>query len=97
YLQVLERAPDGATYNVTSGRATSVRELLELLVTLCRRPVTVETDPARLRRIDMPVFHGSSAALARDTGWRAWRELRETLADLLDYWRASEPDVSARR
>jgi len=97
YLALMERAPDGAIYNVTSGRATSVRQLLELLLSLCRRPVTVETDPGRLRPVDVPVFHGSSAALARDTGWRAWRELRETLADLLDYWRATEPDASERR
>lgn len=97
YLAVMERAPDGAVYNVTSGRATSVQQLLELLVSLCRRAVTVETDPARLRPLDLPVFHGSSAALERDTGWRPRRELRQTLADLLDYWRATEPDVSARR
>jgi GDP-4-dehydro-6-deoxy-D-mannose reductase len=97
YLAVLERAPDGAIYNVTSGRATSVRELLDLLLSLCRRPVTVEVDPARLRPLDMPVFHGTSARLERETGWRPTRELRETLADLLDYWRATDVDAMARR
>jgi GDP-4-dehydro-6-deoxy-D-mannose reductase len=97
YVAILERAPDGAVYNVTSGRATSVRQLLDLLVSMCRREVSVETDSARLRPIDVPVLHGSGAALEADIGPRTWRELRETLADLLDYWRAREPDASARR
>jgi GDP-4-dehydro-6-deoxy-D-mannose reductase len=97
YLALVEQAPAGAAYNVTSGRATSVQQLLDLLLSLCRRSVTVEIDPARLRPLDLPVFHGSSAALERDTGWRPKRELRQTLADLLDYWRAKEPDASARR
>jgi GDP-4-dehydro-6-deoxy-D-mannose reductase len=97
YVAAMERAPDGALFNVTSGRATSVRQLLDLLLSLCRSRVSVEADPARLRPIDVPVLHGSSAALERAVGWKAGRELRETLADLLDYWRASEPDASARR
>ena len=97
YVALMERAPDGGVYNVTSGRATSVRQLLELLVALCRQKVAVETDPERLRPIDVPRLHGSGAALERDTGPRSWRELRATLADLLDYWRAREPDASARR
>jgi hypothetical protein len=70
YVAILERAPDGAVYNVTSGRATSVRQLLDGLVSLCRREVAVETDPARLRPIDVPVLHGSGAALERDVGPR---------------------------
>jgi GDP-4-dehydro-6-deoxy-D-mannose reductase len=97
YLTLMEQAPAGSIYNVTSGRATSVQQLLDLLLSLCRRAVTVEIDPARLRPLDLPVFHGSSAALERDTGWRPRRELRQTLSDLLDYWRAKEPDASARR
>lgn len=97
YMLALERAGDGAVYNVTSGRATSVQQLLEQLVALCRRPVRVETDPARLRPVDLPIFHGSSAALQRDTGWSARRELSETLGDLLDYWRAREPELNERR
>jgi len=97
YVAAMERAPDGALFNVTSGRATSVRQLLDLLLSLCRSRVSVETDPARLRPVDVPVLHGSGAALERAVGWKAGRELRETLADLLDYWRAREPDASARR
>jgi GDP-4-dehydro-6-deoxy-D-mannose reductase len=93
----MERAPDGALFNLTSGRATSVRQMLELLLSLCRSRVSVEPDPARLRPVDVPVLHGSGAALERAVGWTAGRELRETLADLLDYWRAREPDASARR
>jgi len=74
-------------YNVCSGRAHSMRELLDQLVSLARVRVRIEVDPARLRPSDIPLFVGSHARLTEDTGWTPQIPIERTLADLLDYWR----------
>jgi GDP-4-dehydro-6-deoxy-D-mannose reductase len=74
-------------YNVCSGRAYSMRALLDILLSLARVKVRVEVDPARLRPSDNPMIVGSHARLTADTGWTPVIPIEQTLADLLDYWR----------
>jgi len=77
-------------YNVCSGRAYSMRELLDILLSLARVRVRIEVDPARLRPSDNPIVVGSHARLTADTGWRPEIPIERTLSDLLDDWRARE-------
>ena len=79
-------------YNVCSGRAYSMRALLDILLSLARVTVRVEVDPARLRPSDNPIIGGSHARLTADTGWTPVIPIEQTLADLLDYWRRA-PDA----
>ena len=74
-------------YNVCSGRAHSMRRLLDILLSLARVRVRVEIDRARLRPSDNPVILGSHARLTADTGWTPVIPIEQTLADLLEYWR----------
>jgi GDP-4-dehydro-6-deoxy-D-mannose reductase len=88
YRLLMRRGHPGRPYNVCSGRAYRVADLLEMLIARARVPIRVEMDPARLRPSDTPVVLGSFARLASDTGWRPQIAIEQTLADLLDYWRA---------
>ena len=76
-------------YNVCSGRAHTMRRLLDILLSLARVRVRVEIDPARLRPSDNPVILGSHARLTADTGWTPVIPIEQTLADLLEHWRRS--------
>src|SRR5204862_1584624 len=78
-------------YNVCSGRAYRMRDLLDILLSLARVKVRVEVDPARLRPSDNPVIVGSHARLTADIGWTPGIPIEQTLADLLDYWRRASP------
>jgi GDP-4-dehydro-6-deoxy-D-mannose reductase len=97
YAGAARAARAGEAYNVTTGRGVPVSEILDTLRALARVPVRVETDPARLRPVDVPVFHGCAEKLARDAGVRLELDLRGMLRDVLDYWRASEAAGSERR
>lgn len=79
-------------YNVCSGRAYRMREVLDILLSLARVRVRVEVDPKRLRPSDNPVIVGSHERLTADTGWRPEIPIEQTLADLLDYWRGRARD-----
>ncbi|MDH4195987.1 MAG: GDP-mannose 4,6-dehydratase [Candidatus Aminicenantes bacterium] len=92
YVLLLEKGRRGEVYNVCRGTAVPLREILDTLITEVglrpRLPVTVEVDPAKLRKTDQPLLRGSAAKLRAETGWTPRVDFRETLRDLLAYWRA---------
>ena len=70
YASLLEGAgAAGEVYNVCSGTATPVRELLRNLITAARVPVEVREDPDRLRPADIPMSVGDASKLRAATGW----------------------------
>ena len=89
YRALAEHGTPLRPYNVCSGRAYRMRELLDILVAMARVRVRVEVDPARLRPSDNPIVLGSHARLTADTGWRPEIPIEQTMSDLLGYWRAA--------
>lgn len=89
YWRLLERGEPGEVYNVCSGRALAVRELLEMLLSMAREPIEVLEDPEKMRPLDVPVLEGDNSRLRAVTGWEPAIPIERTLADVLDYWRAN--------
>jgi GDP-4-dehydro-6-deoxy-D-mannose reductase len=87
YEALATRGRAGRVYNICSGTAHRVGDLLEHLLGLAHVKVTVRQDPARLRPSDNPLILGDGGRLAADTGWRAEIPIETTLADLLAWWR----------
>jgi GDP-4-dehydro-6-deoxy-D-mannose reductase len=88
YVAMMARGVVGRAYNVCSGVATPVREILDELLSMSRVAVRLETDATRLRPHDIPYMAGSAARLTADTGWVPQISLRQTLSDTLHDWRA---------
>jgi GDP-4-dehydro-6-deoxy-D-mannose reductase len=88
YRDIVDAARPGVVYNVCSGRATRIKDVLEQLVSMCRVPVTIRVDPKRYRPNDNPIILGDRTRLEKDTGWTPSIPLERTLSDLLDYWRS---------
>ena len=94
YRLVVQQGQPGRPYNVCSGEAFRVRDLLDALVGLSRASIEIEVDPARLRPIDNPVIAGDRSRIGAETGWIPEIPIERTLDDLLNYWRrqiAREP------
>jgi GDP-4-dehydro-6-deoxy-D-mannose reductase len=91
YRLILERGQPGRPYNICSGRAISIRELLDRLIARARVPVDVKVDPARYRQNDTPLLLGSPDRLRDELGWTPTIPLEQTLDDLLEYWRTKTP------
>jgi GDP-4-dehydro-6-deoxy-D-mannose reductase len=85
---------DGGVFNVASGRAVTVRELIELVRAAARIPVRHEVDPARVRAHDVPEVRGSAERFRAATGWTPEIPLERTVADTLEAWRE---ELGARR
>jgi GDP-4-dehydro-6-deoxy-D-mannose reductase len=84
-LAAAEAPPDA--YNVCSGRAVKIRELVEMLSDAASIPVRVEVDESRLRADDPPEVRGSPDRLRSRTGWQPEIPLEQTMADALESWR----------
>jgi len=87
YWLLLERGEAGEVYNVGSGQSHPVRWLLETMLALAATPVEIIVDPARLRPSDVPISRCDNRRLVAATGWQPQIDLRDTLRDLLNFWR----------
>lgn len=89
YHLIAQRGMPGEAYNIASGRAHSIRHLLDTLLQLSDIEIEVRVDPARLRPVDVLEIRGDSSKLRRDTSWQPEFAFEETLRDVLDDCRQS--------
>jgi NAD dependent epimerase/dehydratase len=79
----------GRPYNAGSGKAVSVKDIIDLVLeaTHCQRPVV--QDPKRMRPAGSEVraLLADSRRLNEDTGWRPRIDLREGLERTVAWWR----------
>jgi GDP-4-dehydro-6-deoxy-D-mannose reductase len=87
YWLALERGVEGEVYNIGRGQAFAMKEVLDLLMSLSRARMEVQVDPARLRPSDVPVLLADSSRFMGLTGWRPMIPFKQTILDLLNYWR----------
>jgi GDP-4-dehydro-6-deoxy-D-mannose reductase len=90
YRLILEHGQPGEAFNVCSGAAIAIRELLERLIARARVPVRIVIDPARYRPNDTPLLVGDPSRLRSRLGWAPRIPLDQTLDDLLEYWRTRD-------
>jgi GDP-4-dehydro-6-deoxy-D-mannose reductase len=88
YERVMESAPSGRAFNVASGRAERIGDLLDHLTALARTPIRVVVDPARFRPSDVPTLVGDASRLRTELAWAPVIPITTTLADTLGWWRA---------
>jgi len=88
YRLLLERGRPGSAYNLASGRAVKVGEILDTLTGMAKLKLDIRQDPRKMRPLEVPSIIGSAEKAARETGWHPGIPFDQTLRDLLDWWRA---------
>jgi GDP-4-dehydro-6-deoxy-D-mannose reductase len=97
YVELMDAGARGI-YNVCSGSAHRIRDVLDRMIALAGVAVDVQVAPELLRPVDQPLLLGCADKLARDTGWQPRIPIDQTLADVLADWerrRAGGPDSDA--
>jgi len=87
YWLALDKGISGEVYNLCSGKAYSIGEMLNILLQMAKKDIVVKQDPERMRPSDIPLQVGSFQKFHKQTGWEPIIPLEETLKDLLNYWR----------
>ena len=88
YSVLIQKGTAGETYNVGSGHAIAIQDLLGEILKLSTKEIKVEIDLQKLRPVDVPVVEADVKKLVEATGWERKCELKDTLKDILEYWRA---------
>ncbi len=89
YWLALEKGEAGEVYNICSGtrHAHSIESILQMLTEESNVEVQIKEDQNRLRPSDLPTLVGDSTKFRKKTGWKPKIKMKDTLKDLLDYWR----------
>ncbi len=82
YRTLMERGEPGETYNVASGEAHTMQDLLEAMLEMSPATINVVVDQDRFRPADIPKLEGDATKL-RALGWEPAIPIEQTLTDLL--------------
>ncbi len=82
YVELARHGERGEVYNVCSGSAVTIRDVLRELIAIARVAVEVREDPARVRSTDIPISVGSAEKLRAHTGWAPQTPLPRSLRDV---------------
>jgi GDP-4-dehydro-6-deoxy-D-mannose reductase len=87
YWLSTESCEPGEVYNICSGTTLSIRELLNLVLSNSNVEIEIKQDASRLRPSDVPLLLGDYSKFHQATGWKPTIPFRQTLSDIMDYWR----------
>lgn len=87
YYTVMMKGAPGRVYNICSGRAYAIRDLLDQLLAESAADIEVRIDPSRLRPSDTPLVLGDPTRIENELGWAPQIPIADTLRSLLQYWR----------
>ena len=88
YWLALKKGVPGEVYNIRSGKALSIKYILDQLLQLSlRKEIEIRQDAGRMRPSDVSLLLGDCSEFKRQTGWEPEIPLKKTLADTLEYWR----------
>lgn len=86
-IQHFDRLPNGSVFNIASGEAIGIDTILQMLLKMSSKEITVVQDPNLVRPNETPVMTGNGEAARRALEWVPRRTLRDTLTSMLDYYR----------
>jgi GDP-4-dehydro-6-deoxy-D-mannose reductase len=90
YVQLLElndAQGHPRLFNIASGQARKIRDILDEMISQSAVSITVELDPQRLRPSDIPFAVGDCERIRDVLNWQQKIPLKETLMSLLVDWR----------
>ncbi|HUN22543.1 MAG TPA: GDP-mannose 4,6-dehydratase [Anaerolineales bacterium] len=87
YHLLLEHGQSGESYNVGSGQVHTIQYLLDTLCSFSTTEITVQVDPARLRKSGKAPLTADTHKLQVATGWQPQIAFESTLLDLLNHER----------
>ncbi len=87
YALLVEHGQPGEAYNVGTGQAHSIQNLLDVLLSYTTATIEIKPDTNRMRPSDVPVIYADNTKLKQQTGWQPTIGFAESLRRVLDYWR----------
>lgn len=86
YWEVINKGTPGRVYNLCSGIAYSIREVVEIFSNLTMIDFKVKSSKRYIRKIDIPIMVGDNTRIKEEIGWYPKFKFEKTLEDLLHFY-----------
>ena len=86
YRMIVESTNCEKVYNVGSGKAYSLAEILRYIVSLSNQEITIEVDPYRFRPSDQPVICCDYTRIKNELGWKPEYDIKQALNEMYQYY-----------
>ncbi|QKJ29405.1 NAD-dependent epimerase/dehydratase family protein [Mucilaginibacter mali] len=83
FFKILFEGKAGQIYNVCSGSHIAMSKILDSLIKVSGKSITVNVKPELVKKDDIPVSCGDNNKLFKDTGWRQRYKIEEIYDNLL--------------
>ncbi|KKL97917.1 hypothetical protein LCGC14_1829620 [marine sediment metagenome] len=90
YKRLIDEGRPGEVYNVCSGKAVKIKDILKKLLNASKVEITVKEDSERMRPSDTPLVVGDNSKLKEATGWEPKIDINKTIKDTLNYLRKTD-------
>lgn len=90
YVLLMEAGCAGETYNIGSGHAIAIEDILGIILRNSSVDIKVEVDPTKLRPVDVPIIEADITKVHEATGWQPKISLEQTIQETLNFWRTKE-------
>lgn len=89
YGMLMEKGKAGEIYNVGSGHAIEITDILQMILSKSKTEIKIEKDESKFRPVDVPIIEANVDKVYKATGWEPQIELEQTIQETLDFWRKS--------
>lgn len=90
YAKLVAGGKRGETYNVGTGHAIAIQDILNKIIAMSDKDIEVKVDPAKLRPVDVPIIEPDISKIKREVGWEPLIPLEQTLRETLEHWRKEQ-------
>ena len=90
YAKLVAGGKRGETYNVGTGHAIAIQDILNKIIAMSDEDIEVKVDPAKLRPVDVPIIEPDISKIKKEVGWEPLIPLEQTLRETLEHWRKEQ-------
>lgn len=87
YYKIVTQAKNREVYNVCSGKATKLRDIIDIASQQLNIHPNIILDKSRLRSNEIMSVIGDNSKLKQDLGWKPQYNLQKTISDIINYKR----------
>jgi len=77
----------GEVYNIGSGKAREIKEMLDVIINNSAIDIKIEINKSKYRPVDVPIIEADMNKVADCTGWKPEIDFNSTIVDTLQFWR----------
>ena len=83
---IISAGKTGEVYNVGSGNAVKIEDVLKIILKNTKKNIIVMTDESKFRPIDIPKIEPDNLKLC-NLGWKPQYDVNESIVSILEYFR----------